>query len=163
MTSTRSKTYEPEAIANEFLRIARENGDALSPMKLLKLVYYAHGWHLGLTKEPLLNEAVEAWRYGPVVPSLWGKMRKYEGNPVSDLLPVEEKNGTVDDSFVRSLIEEVWDSYGDFRAMKLSNMTHMRGTPWYEVKQSYDGELPRRVDIPNAKIQEYFQSLLGQS
>ncbi len=40
-------------------------------MKLHKLLYYAAGWHLGFTGEPLFDEDIEAWQYGPVVPSIY--------------------------------------------------------------------------------------------
>jgi uncharacterized phage-associated protein len=53
--------FDSKAVANEFLKLAEQDGVKLSPMKLLKLVYFAHGWHLALKGEPLLNERVEAW------------------------------------------------------------------------------------------------------
>ncbi|MCD8455896.1 DUF4065 domain-containing protein [Xylella taiwanensis] len=46
-------------------------------MQVLKLVYIAHGWHLGFRQEPLLNKRVEAWRHGPVIRSLYEKVKKY--------------------------------------------------------------------------------------
>lgn len=58
--------YESKAIANFFLQRQR-----LTQVRLHKLVYFAHGWHLGLNRGPLLDEAIQAWRYGPVVPSLY--------------------------------------------------------------------------------------------
>lgn len=52
-------TVEALAIANEFIDLAAEREEQLTPMKLQKLVYYAHGWWLGLTSQPL------AWRGNP--------------------------------------------------------------------------------------------------
>jgi len=164
MPDTKSKKYPAAAIANAFLEVAKNKGDAVSPMKLLKLVYYAHGWHLALEDEPLLNESIEAWRHGPVVASLWGRMKKYSGGAVdepvgggmfSDPPSIEE-----DDEFVQELIDQVWDAYGDFGAVKLSNLTHMPGTPWYQTKEECGGDLPRRKDIDNEKIRDYFKQLL---
>jgi len=44
-------------------------------MKLQKLVYYAHGWHLALNNEPLIDEQVECWQYGPVISSLFHEFK----------------------------------------------------------------------------------------
>ena len=46
-------------------------------MKVQKLVYFAHGWHLGITKKPLINEQVEAWPYGAVIPSLYDYLKQW--------------------------------------------------------------------------------------
>jgi uncharacterized phage-associated protein len=153
--------YSPEAVANTFLELAKSEGDALSPMKLLKLVYYAHGWHLALEGEALLDEQIEAWDYGPVVPSLWGKLKQYEGDPVTEEITGDDGiTPKIEDPFVRSLINQVWKTYGDKRAVKLSQLTHMPGTPWHEVKEECGGQLPRRKDIPNDLIRDYFEELL---
>ena len=63
--------YDPKAIANYFLDLARAQEKALTPLKIQKLVYFANGWHLAIKGVPLINEQVEAWRFGPVIPSLY--------------------------------------------------------------------------------------------
>ncbi len=40
-------------------------------LKLLKLCYFAHGWHLAWNGRPLFSEPLEACRYGPVPRALW--------------------------------------------------------------------------------------------
>ena len=56
--------YRASDIANYFLDRAQQ-GDAITQMKVQKLVYFAHWWHLGITKNPLIRYQVEAWSYGP--------------------------------------------------------------------------------------------------
>lgn len=73
--------HDPKAVANYILDCGKEDGETLSPMKLIKLVYLAHGWNLGLTGEPLITEHVQAWRYGPVIPSIYHDFKEY-GNQV---------------------------------------------------------------------------------
>ena len=47
-------------------------------MKLIKLVYIAHGWHLALENgKSLISEAVMAWKYGHVINSLYQKLKRY--------------------------------------------------------------------------------------
>ena len=50
-----------------------------TPMHIIKLVYLSHGWMLGLHDTPLLWEPVEAWQYGPVVPSVYHLYKGWGG------------------------------------------------------------------------------------
>src|SRR5260363_307462 len=55
-------------VANYFLTLVEEEvGDALSNLKIQKLVYYAQGFHLALFSRPLFENAIEAWTHGPVI------------------------------------------------------------------------------------------------
>lgn len=71
------------AVANYFLDKAREDGVDLSPMKLQKLIYFAHGWHLAIYGEPLIDESVEAWAWGPVISSIYHDFKKYGRDPIT--------------------------------------------------------------------------------
>jgi len=55
--------YSAAQIANEFIRRARQDGIVVDPLKLQKLVYLTHGWHLAFLGTPLINEDIQAWRY----------------------------------------------------------------------------------------------------
>jgi len=71
------------AIANEFLRRAREIDRSLTQMKLQKLVYIAHGWCLAFSKSPLIEDRIEAWEFGPVIRRLYDATSRYGRSPVS--------------------------------------------------------------------------------
>ena len=64
-----SQAVSPILVAEQILWLRREIDT--TPMHVIKLVYLAHGWMLGFTSRALINEAVEAWTYGPVVPSTY--------------------------------------------------------------------------------------------
>ncbi len=74
--------YSPKSIANYFIDLAKVSGDKLTPMKLQKLVYYAMGWFAGYTGKPLVDEAVEAWQYGPVFSSLYHEFKQFGSGPI---------------------------------------------------------------------------------
>lgn len=142
-------------VANRFLELARERGDSLTPMQLLKLVYIAHGWMLGLTKRPLIDQKVEAWQYGPVIRDLYNSTRQYGGNKISDLIP----------GFVRPLepaqdgmVKQVYDLYGDLNGIALSNITHMPDTPWANTYRP--GTFGRVID--NDIIAEHYRRLKAE-
>ena len=169
-------SFDAKAVANFFLDLAEERGVPLTPMKLQKLVYYAHGWHLGLTGEPLIQEDVEAWPYGPVVTSLYHEFKHHGNNPIDTRATVTEwptgsrsfnlrevAAALPDDQntdYARRLLARVWDAYGQWTAVQLSNATHESGTPWDQVWQRYKsiGVIPRHTKIPNESIRSAFEA-----
>ena len=74
----------PETIANYFISKALADGIKLTLLQLIKLVYLAHGWHLGLTGRPLISETVQAWKYGPVIKSLYDRFKRYDSQPLDE-------------------------------------------------------------------------------
>ncbi len=117
-------------VAQKFLDLASEQGRTLTPMQLLKLVYIAHGWMLGLYDRPLIKENVEAWPYGPVIPELYHAIKKYRDKPVQDIKTrVEESLDTQE----TAMIADVYSKYGRFSGIELSSMTHAKGTPWHKT------------------------------
>jgi uncharacterized phage-associated protein len=124
--------YSPAVIANYFLNKASREGRALTPMQLIKLVYIAHGWYLGYFNKPLINEPVEAWKFGPVIRTLYHQVKKYGAGAVTDLLPTASMFGATDkiDADASDLLDRVWEAYARFSGVQLSKMTHQPGTPW---------------------------------
>lgn len=142
------------AVANYLLRRNREVGDgSVSPMQLIKLTYIAHGWMLGLVGRPLLDEDVEAWRYGPVVPSLYHAVKHYGNQPVENIHAGLGLRRIEFDEDEKSIMDQVIDIYGKFSGVKLSSMTHQRGTPW-DVTWSRFG---KNAVISNDLIEEFYQ------
>lgn len=119
---------DSRTIANRFLSLAREKGDSLTPMQVLKLVYIAHGWMLGLHGKPLIRDEVQAWQYGPVIPGLYNAMRGYGGSPVtaSIIAPAGPPLSADEEGVVLG----VYENYGQFTGPALSRLTHAPGTPW---------------------------------
>lgn len=148
--------HDSRTIANRFLDIARKRHDTLTPMQVLKLVYIAHGWMLGLYGRPLIRDDVQAWQYGPVIPTLYNAMREYRGSPVT-----RDLRAIADDPLDRAemdIVRQVYDLYGKKSGPALSRLTHAPGTPWaltYEV-----GEFG--VVIPTDIIEDHYQQLAAK-
>lgn len=117
---------DSRTIANEFIELARDKG-GLTPMQLLKLVYIAHGWSLGLYGRPLIDDEVQAWQYGPVIPSLYEAVRDYRDKPLTR--PVRSRDDELLGS-EKDLIRQVYGMYGDKTGPALSRLTHAANTPW---------------------------------
>lgn len=119
--------HDSKVVANHFLALAEEKKDTLTPMQLLKLVYIAHGWMLGLYGRPLIKDEVQAWQYGPVIPHLYNKIRHFKSNAVTGSLSCD--NETLDNE-ERSIVEQVYNIYGHLSGPHLSRLTHQIGSPW---------------------------------
>ncbi len=160
--------FTPIAVANTLLDIATSRGiKDLTPMKIQKLVYYAHGWWLGVKGKPLIDEQVEAWPYGPVVPSVFDAVKKYGNTPITrylvtsyedafDIAPQKVPEYASED--VRNLLDWIVDQYGRHTGITLSNLTHLPGTPWEQVNRKYNGRIPKCTDIPSEVIEEFFRN-----
>lgn len=168
--------YSSKAVANYFLDKSFEEDIALSPMKLQKLVYYAQGWHLGVTGKPLMNEQIECWKYGPVCTSLFHHFKDFGSDPITrracyiKVAKVGGKRGfknvipklpTSIEGETFEVLDAVWNSYKRFSAVRLSNMTHAAGEPWAIVFNQYNGDPPRGTDIPMDLIRKHFETLVN--
>jgi uncharacterized phage-associated protein len=143
------------AVANEFIRLAKEDDSrAFTPLQLIKLVYIAHGWMLGIYQRPLIRERVEAWKYGPVIPSLYHSLKRYGADFVSGPLYLHRKNPEFDDE-QKELIAEIFRAYGRLTGIELSTLTHQQGTPWSDT---WIPGSQGRV-IPNDLIAEHYKRL----
>ncbi|NQS97029.1 MAG: SocA family protein [candidate division Zixibacteria bacterium] len=157
-------TYEAKAVANYFLDLAWSKKEEISPMKMQKLIYYAHGWHLAIYDKPLLNELIEAWRYGPVIPSVYHEFKEFGNEQITKYatdFDIENFSFNPphlpEDAKIIPLLKKIWEIYGKFKAIKLSNMTHQPGTPWAETWGN-DG-VPENTNIEDKLIKKYFVSL----
>ena len=144
--------YSVEQIANQLLINAADSGELMTNMKLQKMLYYQQGFHLAYFEAPLFHEEIEAWMYGPVVPSMYEKYKGFGRNGI-------EPDRTLGFSFERkeeqALFDEVCKVYGAYSAIGLMNMTHEE-MPW---KTTPVGEGAEHV-ITKEKMQLFFKKRL---
>lgn len=114
-------------IANHLLSLAAnsETGELMSNMKLQKMLYYEQGFHLAYFNKPLFEDDVEAWMYGPVVPTVY---HHYESCGRNGIEPKEDNFAFVDKK-EKALFDEVFRVYNAYSAYGLANMTH-KEKPW---------------------------------
>ena len=143
-----------QLVAEQILWLRREI--STTPMHVLKLAYISHGFMLGFAENVLLYEPVEAWRYGPVVPSVYHRYKAFGGHPI-DIATVDQSASLGDDELFA--IESVEDIYRDVSALRLSSLTHQVGTPWHTTVQKYGVG----VIIPNNVISRYYEKLLDET
>ncbi|MCY4186665.1 MAG: DUF4065 domain-containing protein [Rhodobacteraceae bacterium] len=176
MAQTVTEGYSAKQIANYFLSKYMDTG--ITPLKLQKLVYIAHGWYLAFLDKPLVSdENAEAWQYGPVYPSLYYHFRD-RGNLAIDRL-AEKKSILgrnkgflnsrykktipkipLDHELTVSLLERIWEVYGGNSGIYLSNLCHQPGTPWDKTRKRTN---IRNAHIANNLIKDHYKTLLKEN
>lgn len=139
------------SVANKLLSLASAKGDTVTPMQLMKLVYLCHGWMLGIHGKQLVKEPIEAWLYGPVIPSLYQATKHYRSSAVCALDGIADTYNETESS----LIGEVYDKYGMHSGPALSALTHQPGSPWHITWHKYG----KNAIISNDLIEEYYHKL----
>lgn len=153
----------PLAIANYFIRKANETAEEMTSMKLIKLVYISHGWYLALTDTPLLTEAIEAWKYGPVVKTVYNGTKQYGSNTITELLydPRARSYPMPTDQGLYPFLDKIWELYGHYNGLELSALTHQDGSPWYITWNTGDNSKRNSVTIGNDLIKNHYKSKLN--
>jgi uncharacterized phage-associated protein len=156
--------YSAASIANAFLSkaFAERNANPISPMKVQKLAYFAHGYMLSETGEPLLDELFEAWKFGPVLPSLYHECKRYGNGSIKEYIQdYDYASGRYcpapvpDDRTALDIVDYVWRIYGPESAIDLSDWTHAKNGPWDKITSGGEN-IPRNKDISNEAIRSYF-------
>lgn len=137
-------------VANLFIDICNNStDDQITNLKLNKLLYYAQGCFLARTGRPLFDDSIEAWPYGPVVPSAYKKYKVCGRNPIpntddeyrSDAFSTEELDAMID----------VMREFGKYTGSALVRMTHKSGTPWSMAHNAGETEISQK------SMKEYFE------
>jgi uncharacterized phage-associated protein len=151
-------TYSAPLIAHAFVKKGLETGKPVTQMKLQKMVYFAHGYHLAKFGEPLIREDFEAWQFGPVVPSIYNEFRLHGSDPILVDAPgkLEPELRTLSPE-AQDAINYTWDATKDVSAYKLSGWTHKKDSPWAAAYRP----LAIGSVIPNHDIQTYFTQFLS--
>ena len=163
-------TERAMAVANYFIRKAGQTGCRdLTPMKLVKLVYAAHGMSLALLERPLFNDTVEAWQFGPVVPEVYNEFKMFGRSPIpTDVRGIDSWDQSVpsidgdydNPDLTKVLLDRTWELYCEYTGEELSDLTHEPDTPWSRAMDARDiGE--RFPKIKNEDIMEHHKGLLA--
>jgi len=150
------------AICNEFIEKAKNECASISPMKLQKLLFFTFGYFAAKTDRYLfLDEKFEVWQFGPVLPSVYQYFKDYRTKDIRDFaidfrgfIPRISKSSSAN-VVLLEVIKSVWEKYGSFDAIRLSALTHEKGTPWDKALRS------KKYYIENSDILEYFKGKIN--
>ena len=156
------------SVANYFIELAQKEGKPIHLLGLVKRVYIAHGFALALLGHGLLDprfDKVEAWKYGPVIPSVYHSFKQYKANPINEQTVVmtwDEENmhpvfetPNLTDKEEKRIVKMVWKRYSSYSDNELVTLTHVKGTPWDMcfIKDE-------NVAIPDILTEDYYRRLI---
>jgi uncharacterized phage-associated protein len=108
---------------------------------------------LGLYRRHLINEPVEAWRYGPVLPNLYQKIKQFRSNPV---ICIDSECVSQFDDDENDIIKQVYEIYGSWNGIQLSELTHEKDSPWDKTWSN------GKLIISNDLIENFYQRQISQ-
>lgn len=144
-------------ISRYFLYLGSKNRKPINSKKLQKLLYYAQAWYLTFRDEPLFNEDIYAWVYGPAVKSIYLKYKKYGFDRINEPVNIKFIYTIPDD--VKGILNSVWDNYGKFDADYLVMLSHSE-TPWIEARKGLQPTDSSDNIISLEAMKEYYSKKL---
>lgn len=93
----------------------RRTGETIDQMKLHKLLYFSQRETLAILGEPLFNEDIEGWKYGPVSKTVRINFNKNKG--------IEGQTEDID-SESKYIINNIILEYGALASWRLSQISH---------------------------------------
>ena len=127
----------------------------ITNIELHKILYLCHVMYAGTYKSPLFKEDFEAWDYGPVLPTLYEKMKCFGAEVIFDIFgvaPLIKSDPSEKKEY--DIIEKYGKVFYGYTPSELINITHCRKGAW---DKNYKSGV-RGIIIPFEDIlQEYVE------
>jgi len=145
--------FMPDQFSDYLIWAAREQGEALTNLKLQKLLYYAQAWYLALYNRPLFDEDFEAWVHGPVLASQYFRFCGYVWKPITEevLAPQLPER-------VKQHLDEIIETFGSETAIALERMTHAE-QPWLEARGDLEPHESSTNRIRKESMQAFYRAM----
>ena len=140
-------------IAQYFINEAIDNKRPLTQLRLQKLVYIFHGFYMAFEidgDKPYFSEKVYAWKYGPVIPSIYDEYVLYGSRMIGKY---ETKFNSHFNKQTVKILNAVCSITKDLDTVNLVYWLMQEGTPWH---CSYE-ETDRDICIDNQLTKVYFK------
>lgn len=156
MSNQRKKRlYSATNVAKYLIFLASQENqekerEGITNLKLQKVLYFAQAYYLAKLGKPIFGEKLEAWKYGPVVPEVYHKLKCNGSKPII----LEEDKSTLAEED-KEILKKVWNTFGGYSANRLVDIVHAH-TPWKEANASMDKVISHKA------IKDYYSPLLNK-
>ena len=148
-------SHDARTVANVMIEKGLESDNPLTPLQIIKLTYFCQAWMLAMYGKPMFSQKIQAWEHGPVIPDVYHNVKQHGKNPVRQLINARYEIFDADEEHI---LNEVYRVYGGFSGLQLSSLTHMEGSPWYQVKANNPLGYNKKID--NEMIREFYAKQL---
>lgn len=132
-------------IADYWVEVSLQKQHRMGQMKLQLLLYYAQGWHLALYGQPLFQDDLHKWGFGPASPKVAQAFKHFEAKPITapcmpQRLPLPETT--------QAFLNDIYQYYAHFNGMTLSKMA--------KEEEPFRQCPTEQVVITNQSLQNFF-------
>ena len=121
-------------VAKDILSLAKKNNESVSNLKIQKLLYYAQAWYMvNNNGEVLFDDVIEARKYGPVISSVYDKLKRFKRNPI--IISIKESDLSTLSEGQKDFLNAFYDNFITCSTTDLISMTHSE-KPWQEAYAS---------------------------
>lgn len=119
-------------VANSIIIFSNKNNISIDNLRLQKLLYFIEKEYIAQTDSLLFKEEFEAFRYGPVIKSIWRKYSTYGAKEIK-LNQTEVSVSLLNAYFIESKVL----SYSKFSTWSLVEKSH-KDKVWNDAKNKYN-------------------------
>ena len=144
------RVYNATDVARYIIAYEAAQGRPVSNLRLQKLLYFVQANCIVSTDKPCFSSRMEAWDYGPVVPSVYREYCIYAGAaiPASPITSSLNAIATEDAPPVNSML----DRCASISTTNLVSISHKQA-PWFDAYHN-----PLTNEITAQSIKNYFRS-----
>jgi uncharacterized phage-associated protein len=124
------------------------------PLKLQKLLYYVQAWSLAWRDEPMFEDNIEAWVYGPVIDGIYQRYKRYGYDQIEHAEAGNRQNLSAEEFAtlrlgLRRVLEVCWNY--NVRS------THSE-PPWVEARAGLPDDSRSRRVISQEAIKRHYRT-----
>lgn len=139
--------YKISDIVDYIFYYENQQGRGVSNLRLQKLLYFIQVQSIIALHEPLFQEPIEAWDFGPVVPKVYHKYKIFGGSNIP-IISTQLKKVSLPDKVCKE-INTMLDACAKYSTTELTEITYKQ-LPW---KKAY----ARTIPISTNLIKDYYK------
>ncbi|MCH9844087.1 MAG: DUF4065 domain-containing protein [Alphaproteobacteria bacterium] len=123
-----------------------ESNKSITNLRLQKVLYIAHMFCLGQTKQPLISGNFEAWDLGPVHVKVYHKAKIFGNSPIDSKIFRSYDNDEANEDL--QYLDSATEHLKNYTTADLVAFTHRKNGAWHK---NYQARV-RGIIIPNSDI-----------
>lgn len=133
------------------------SGKEITNLLLQKVLYYVKAMSRIIIGKSIIFEPCEAWKYGPVFPSVYEKYREFHKQEIEINLSKEYVCGLLTEE-EKLVVDYVMNTFGIYNAWFLKDLTHHE-EPWIIAREGLSEDDSSRNQMDEDVIFTYFAQI----